>query len=94
MDVLDIIKRSKTILDHYNIPELSHKEWLRLLQFSRLQTIKKGDYFIKEGQNSHQLAFVVKGCFRFYYVKNEVEKTAYFTFENGNSTSRKISISH
>jgi CRP-like cAMP-binding protein len=25
---------------------------------------------------------VIKGCFRFYYIKNEVEKTAYFTFEN------------
>jgi CRP-like cAMP-binding protein len=82
MDVLEVIKRSKKILDHYHIPELTHKEWLILLQFSQLRSIKKGDFFIKAGQTSHQLAFVVKGCFRFFYIKNEVEKTAYFTFEN------------
>lgn len=82
MDVLEVIKRSKTILDHYKIPQLSHKDWVTMLQFSQLRSIKKGDYFIKAGQTSHQLAFVVKGCFRFFYIKNEVEKTAYFTFEN------------
>ena len=82
MDVLEVIKRSKTILDHYKIPQLAHKDWVTMLQFSQLRSIKKGDYFIKAGQTSHQLAFVVKGCFRFFYIKNEVEKTSYFTFEN------------
>ncbi|WP_166387223.1 Crp/Fnr family transcriptional regulator [Polaribacter sp. 11A2H] len=45
--------------------------------------LKKGDFFIKEGQTSKEVAFVVSGLFRsFYYTSSEEEVTYCFTFSN------------
>jgi CRP-like cAMP-binding protein len=39
-------------------------------------TLKKGDYFIKEGNTSKELAYVASGLFRsFYYSSAEEEVT-------------------
>ena len=47
------------------------------------KTLKKGDYFIKEGRISKEVAFVVSGLFRsFYYSSSEEEVTYCFTFSN------------
>jgi CRP-like cAMP-binding protein len=45
--------------------------------------LKKGDYFIKEGKVSKEVAFVISGLFRsFYYSSSEEEVTYCFTFSN------------
>jgi CRP-like cAMP-binding protein len=47
------------------------------------KTLKKGDYFIKEGRVSKEVAFVKSGLFRsFYYSSKDQEVTYYFTFSN------------
>jgi CRP-like cAMP-binding protein len=47
------------------------------------RTIKKGDYFIKEGSVSKEVAFVESGLFRsFYSSSSEKEITYCFTFSN------------
>jgi len=47
------------------------------------KTLKKGDYFIKEGRTSKEVGFVVSGLFRsFYYSSSEEEVTYCFAFSN------------
>lgn len=82
MDIKELTNRSQTILRYYKIPDLSHKDWLALIPISKFQKIKKGSTFIKAGQVSEELAFIISGSFRFYYPQEDVEKTAYFVFEN------------
>lgn len=48
-----------------------------------LKTLKKGDFFIKEGKTSKEVAFVVSGIFRsFYYSSLQEEVTYCFSFSN------------
>lgn len=45
--------------------------------------INKGDFFIKEGQTSKEVGFVISGLFRsFYHSSSEEEVTYCFTFSN------------
>ena len=47
------------------------------------KTLKKGDYFIKEGRTSKEVGFVVSRLFRsFYYSLSEEEVTYCFAFSN------------
>ncbi|MDO6758719.1 Crp/Fnr family transcriptional regulator [Tamlana sp. 2_MG-2023] len=48
-----------------------------------LKKLKKGEFFIKEGQTSTEVGFVTSGLFRsFYYSSLEEEVTYCFTFSN------------
>lgn len=48
-----------------------------------IKKIKKGDYFIREGQVSKEVAFVATGFFRSYYYNSSGEEVTYcFTFSN------------
>jgi CRP-like cAMP-binding protein len=82
MDINDLIERSQAIRKYYKLPELTAKDWLMLIPIAKIRMIKKGDIFIKTGAVSEELAFIIKGSFRFFYKKEDVEKTAYFAFEN------------
>lgn len=55
------------------------KNALRALDIFR--SIKKGTILLKEGQNSREDYFVLKGCIRKYYVINGEEKTTAFYTE-------------
>lgn len=45
--------------------------------------LEKGDFFIKEGKTSKEIAFVISGLFRsFYYSSIDEEVTYCFTFSN------------
>ncbi|WP_010520723.1 Crp/Fnr family transcriptional regulator [Aquimarina agarivorans] len=45
--------------------------------------LKKGDFFIKEGQISKEVGFVISGLFRsFYYSSSQEEVTYCFTFSD------------
>ncbi|MTI19738.1 Crp/Fnr family transcriptional regulator [Fulvivirga sp. RKSG066] len=47
------------------------------------KTIKKGEFFIKEGQVSQEVGFVTSGLFRSFYYSSAVEEVTYcFTFAN------------
>lgn len=82
MEVKELIERSEKIRKFYKLPEFSMKDWMMILPISELRSLKKGDVFIKAGTVSEELAFIIKGSFRFYYEKEDVEKTAYFVFDN------------
>jgi CRP-like cAMP-binding protein len=82
MDISELITRSQDIIKYYKIPELTPKDWLLLIPICSFRKIRKGDNFIKSGQVSEELAFILNGSFRYFYEKEDVEKTAYFVFSN------------
>lgn len=54
----------------------------------RFQTIKKNDYFIREGQVCRQVGFVCSGIFRSFYHNSQGEEITYcFTFEGTFATA-------
>jgi len=54
--------------------KLNDEEFHALLSVVKEKKIKKGDFFQEKGELSTCLAFVIKGVFRIYEVKNGLEK--------------------
>ncbi|MBP7557141.1 MAG: Crp/Fnr family transcriptional regulator [Chitinophagaceae bacterium] len=52
-----------------------------LLSLDLFHTVKKGTILLKEGQNSKESYFVLKGCIRAYYLIDGEEKTTAFYTE-------------
>ncbi len=46
------------------------------------KTLKKGEFWVKEGEFNSDILFVNKGMLRSYFVKEEVEKTFVLVIEN------------
>ncbi len=46
------------------------------------KTLKKGEYWVKEGEFNSDVLFVNKGMLRSYFIKEEVEKTFDLVIEN------------
>ena len=46
------------------------------------KTLKKGDFWVKEGELKSDVLFVNKGMLRSYFLKNEIERTFDLTIEN------------
>lgn len=44
--------------------------------------LAKKDHMLLPGSVCSEIAFIVKGCLRYYYLKNDVERTGQFFFEN------------
>lgn len=62
--------------------------------YFREKRLQKGDYFIREGQSCHQLAFVYRGIFRSFYIDTGGnEKTYCFCADNDIETSFESFIS-
>lgn len=62
---------------------LTEDEIDAFIKLLKPKTIRKGDFFIKEGRVCQEVAFVVSGFFRsFYYSSQEEEVTYCFTFSN------------
>lgn len=52
-----------------------------IISMNAFRTVKKGTTLLKEGQNSNETYFVLKGCIRTYYIIDGVEKTTEFYTE-------------
>lgn len=62
-------------------------DWELLLPHLTLNTLRKNQFFIKEGKKETRVGFVIDGMLRQYYTKDGEEKTTYFFFENHLMTS-------
>lgn len=60
---------------------LTEDEKSAILALNIFHTIKKGTTLLKEGQNSKEGYFVLKGCIRTYYIIDGEEKTTAFYTE-------------
>ncbi|RPA68023.1 Crp/Fnr family transcriptional regulator [Cyclobacteriaceae bacterium YHN15] len=60
---------------------LTEDEKSALLSLDLFRTVKKGTILLKEGQQSKESYFVLKGCIRTYYILDGEEKTTAFYTE-------------
>lgn len=61
---------------------LTDEVWSLLTPHIRYRTVSRGDKWIGEGQQEHDIGFVLEGNMRHYYTRDGEEKTTYFYFEN------------
>lgn len=65
------------------IGHLSEEDIQSLLAFARTRKLKKGELFIREGQVSTEVGFLISGLIRSYYTTNSGEEITYcFRFPN------------
>ncbi len=63
---------------------LTEDEMNEIISFDIFHSVKRGTILLKEGQNSQDEYFVLKGCIRKYYIIDGDEKTtAFFTEMEG-----------
>jgi CRP-like cAMP-binding protein len=61
---------------------LTDDAWSLLTPHIRYRTVSRGEKWISEGQQEHDIGFVLEGNMRHYYTRDGEEKTTYFYFEN------------
>lgn len=57
---------------------LTDDEWNALVPHLSITTFRKHQYLIQQGETANQLAFVLDGLFRQFYMKDGDERTTYF----------------
>ena len=70
----------------FNIERLinpSFEEKEAFLKILHQRTLKKNELFLKEGAVCTSIAFIEKGCVRYYYEAEDKEVSKDFVFENG-----------
>ena len=61
--------------------DLNEEEMDYLKVHIPVQTFKKGDYLLKQGQLSQAFYYIISGCVRLFYEVGEEERTAFFYTE-------------
>ncbi len=72
----------KFLQRHGDLPENQLKEFL--FRFRRKE-IKKNGFLFREGEVCKDLVFVYKGCLRLYYIKEGIDISVWFAFENSSA---------
>ena len=49
------------------------------------RAIKKNEYLLREGETCRDLVFVQKGCLRLYYLKDDIEVSVWFAFQQSSA---------
>lgn len=76
----------KVFFKSFNI--LTDSEIEDFIQLLSYKNYKKSDYFIKEGETCKQVAFVLSGSLRSYYISDKAEEITYcITFPNNLMTA-------
>jgi CRP-like cAMP-binding protein len=60
----------------------SEEEWNIFSKHLHLLHLKKRWQFVTQGKTCNEVGFILNGSFRFYFVKDGVEISNYFSFEN------------
>lgn len=75
------------------ITPITDKEFADTISFFAEHKLKKGDYFVNQDKVCRNIAFIVKGTLRTYYINdNAEERTSCFCTENNFTTSYKSFI--
>lgn len=70
------------LLSHFLGKGIPAAEVSAITEAFKGKKIAKGDYFVEEGKTSKHLAFITKGLFQYFYLKDGKEITTYVTGEN------------
>ena len=60
----------------------SEAEWAELLPYLKAMRLKKKEHFSVQGAICKYIGFIITGSVRYYHVKDGLEITGYFSFEN------------
>ena len=60
----------------------SDEEWSIFCTYLYVQSIKKRRRFVEEGKICNEVGFILNGSFRFYFLKDGIEISNYFCFQN------------
>ncbi|WBX75757.1 Crp/Fnr family transcriptional regulator [Tenacibaculum ovolyticum] len=69
------------------ITDFSEYECAMFIPYLKRKKIKKGEFFLKEGQKSNEIAFIEKGLLRLYYISDVKEINNHFFLENDYAVS-------
>ena len=70
-----------------NLVSLSDDTFDMCLDYLKISVIKKNGYFIEEGKVCNDIAFISKGLFRNYFLKDGIEFNTCFCMENSVTSS-------
>lgn len=70
------------LLSHFLGKGIPASELSQITASFKFRKISKGDFFAEEGKTSKYLAFITKGLFQYFYLKDGKELTTYITGEN------------
>ncbi|MFL5810177.1 MAG: Crp/Fnr family transcriptional regulator, partial [Flavisolibacter sp.] len=62
--------------------QFTDKEWDIFAEHLYRKKLKKKEVFISAGKVCSEVGFIVKGSFRFFFVKDGMEISNYFSFQN------------
>ena len=65
-----------------NFISFENEEWDTLKTFFTPKIIKRGEYLVKEGAICNEVAYINKGCLRYFHYKDGREITISFFIEN------------
>jgi CRP-like cAMP-binding protein len=49
------------------------------------RAVKKNEYLLREGETCRDLVFVQEGCLRLYYIKEDIEVSVWFAFQQSSA---------
>ena len=64
---------------------LSEAELEDITNKFKSKLVKKNDYLLRQGDTCKDLVFVQKGCLRLYYLKDDIEVSVWFAFEQSSA---------
>lgn len=70
------------LLSHFLGNGVPASEILPIAEAFKFKKIPKGNFFVTEGKTSKYLAFITKGLFQYFYLKDGKEITTYVSGEN------------
>ena len=76
-----------TSLKHFisNYGTLSDAELEGIANKFKAKSIKKNDYLLRQGDVCKDLIFVQQGCLRLYYLKDDIEVSVWFAFQQSSA---------
>ena len=79
---------NKTILEIFNsIIPLNSKEIELIFQKAKVESFTKKTTLLKLNHTCNHMYFVISGCLRLYYLKDDVERNCFFFHENNFCTA-------
>jgi CRP-like cAMP-binding protein len=83
-NISSLFKTTNTeqLISYFSSHGISQNEMEAVANSFLYKQLNKGDYFAQEGKTSKQLAFVAKGLFQYFHLKDGKEITTYIAGEN------------
>lgn len=76
-----------------NVSPITDTEFADTISYFSEQSLQKGDFFVEQNKVCQQIAFILKGTLRIYYISDKAEQTtSCFCTENHFTTSYKSFI--